>query len=578
MISILKLIVLIAITIIYYSIYLSITKEKYKSLFFITYISCISVFLYLCGMINILKIGEFFIIIFGFVLFLYRFKLIKQINFKKAFINYQTIFLLICAIWALFLTHNLGISHVDDYSHWYRICKMIYYENALPTNADLLYRTYPPGSAIWIYFISKFAGFNPLVCFLAQDLTVFACLQPFFLFIDEERTNLLHLVTIILGSIFICSLDETFYVLLVDSLVGLIPLCSWIIIYKKADVPFYILLFINIYTALIKSSAIVFSILIAVYYLINNKGKIKQFLALVICPIVLQFAYVIRSNIVYSNISSSAQALSLSRFMSIYNQKNASLVKDIIKFFIKSSTDFIDGIYQVKILWLCLFILLIVCILKRNINYTKVFIFSISSFIIYVIGLLLVYLFSMSLAEATGDWLACFDRYIGTISIFIFGIVYGLFISFINDNIKITAFIALPVILIIIFSSNFKFLYSFYNMDGYDDAIWKDLQAVADEEFVYNEKNIFAIFNVDDYNNKSFIIDKQIMQCYFRTIYVTGLSIEEMQNGSFNSWFASQVRSCQDLFTLRDYTKYLPIITKHINVKEYRPGFCNIEH
>ena len=127
----------------FYLSYRTFIKDN-PALFPILFIAGVSVISYVFGLVGLLKAGYFIVIVAGILLIpLAIFKQIKagNKNIFKLFMEPSLLFLLTGFIWAFVITRNVGLSHPDDFSHWYKICKVLHGDNAFPTNIDIRFTT-----------------------------------------------------------------------------------------------------------------------------------------------------------------------------------------------------------------------------------------------------------------------------------------------------------------------------------------------------------------------------------------------------------------------------------------------------
>ena len=66
---------------------------------------------------------------------------------KEAFSELSWLYMAIGIIWIFVITADLGVSHPDDFSHWFKICRIMHFESAYPSTPDLNFSTYPPATA-----------------------------------------------------------------------------------------------------------------------------------------------------------------------------------------------------------------------------------------------------------------------------------------------------------------------------------------------------------------------------------------------------------------------------------------------
>ena len=236
-------------------------KFKIKLEFGITFTICFIIsFLYLFSLINLLLPATLLIFILGIILgVLYvikrDFSLIKESKVSLIFS--------FCLIFILFFTlGDLKPLSFDNFSHWLLISKQTLDFNNLPDASNILtnYFEYPPGSTYFIYFCSLFLGKSEFCLFFSQTILEILLLLPLFVFVRESGKKILN-VTTILFIMFCLVIDIAVVDLLVDSLLGIIALSSFMFLYYyKDDLRKTLILLIpfNLALLLTKNSAIFF--------------------------------------------------------------------------------------------------------------------------------------------------------------------------------------------------------------------------------------------------------------------------------------------------------------------------------
>ena len=142
------------------------------------------------------------------------------------FLNNMSVFMILCCVWVYFLMKGSAPSHCDDFSHWYRICKIMDADRSLPSTPDLLYQYYPPGTALWIYFLTRFIPFSVPNCFRAQSLLNAYCIAALMSVIPQDaskKAKAAGFICVCTAAAVLCAMDITAYSLVVDGTLGLVP-------------------------------------------------------------------------------------------------------------------------------------------------------------------------------------------------------------------------------------------------------------------------------------------------------------------------------------------------------------------
>lgn len=434
--------VLIFMSILGYSILLFKKVNVKTELLPVIVFSSFIVILYFAALLNFMLIATLLLLIGGIITLIY-FIFTKKLSYgdiKNIFSPGIIIFIICCIVIIIFYRNSTLISY-DNFSHWALIVKQMWIDNRLPnfSNDLITFRSYPPGSALFIYFITTIVGKTEGNMLIAQNILSFSCMVTLFAFIRNKK-NLISYFIIILSSFVLSSFSTGMNSLLVDSLLPLIGLAQTsIILYYKDDLKKAAILSLPLTcsTLLVKNSGIFFVIFNAIFILIlfkinidKNKLNFKKdslvILGSIIIPFILLFLWSKHVKLVYTNdtLASSKHSMNLRYYIRTLIDKSSHDIKNICLIFFKR---FIDITSRVNIVLISWNILLIVSYILFGIfnkqKSNKCLLYLICGDIVYLLyhlGLLGMYLFSMPLNESLV--LASYERYASTILIYIIGI------------------------------------------------------------------------------------------------------------------------------------------------------------
>ncbi|MBO6113244.1 MAG: hypothetical protein J6P45_09390 [Lachnospiraceae bacterium] len=260
-------------------------KLKLSPYFFpISFISFASIIVYLGGLCNRLKDGGYAVIIIGLLAGAFGGLLLiksrKTIAVKSIIREPALWFLIISVIWAYVITGTMTISHADDFGHWYRLCKIMNYDGGFIDAPDLEYRTYVPGTAVWIFFVTRFIGFSIHKCFFSQSLIYIACGTACFCIFEKQcvdREKLLGCMSIAIGFVISLTLDVGVYELLVDAVVATVAFTELLLVARGKGRGVYLqFLLIMSFAALIKTSSILFCFFTVIVWAIKEGRKLNE--------------------------------------------------------------------------------------------------------------------------------------------------------------------------------------------------------------------------------------------------------------------------------------------------------------
>lgn len=591
-----------------YYFYYSMCWKKKSAYFPIIVVSWITFVMYIAGVLNCLKWGTFSVIFIGCFLllgiFLMAVKKKKLGLMKKAVLNSTIIYMLIGLTWLWVITRGVGLSHYDDFSHWYRICKMMHVENTYPSQPDMYFPSYVPGTATWVYFITRFISFSAENCLFAQAILILSCCAIFFSALGEKiekKCKILGFIYISMVSTILCAMNISIYSLLVDTVLALIPLAVVILIFNernRMDVKLYFSVLLGAcFTALVKTSGLllVFFIALAWFMNINQNDKRKNVKKniilsslLIIIPFLCTRLYINRSTEIYGNISETYQGVSLNRYLGIFSGKT---FQDVVGIFGKYMSEIFKGngmISQVKIIWICLsFMLIFYYILKyfhrkEAVWVKNILLYITSFFFLYNIGLLFTYMFSMGENEANSTYLASFYRYMGTASIFITGIVAFviLYISMNASAVKQKAMLAVSCIMfgilgMFLFDTGYIWGRDFeYQEENYTTEAWELCQKYVPENWEYNDHSYLVLWNSDDFQDSSKIW--WLMSAYLRSVHIETCNLEDLKQSNITEEQKSKMQQCDYLVTLGDFSSCVDVINEYVPVTNYKPGISEI--
>lgn len=193
--------------------------------------------LFVAGIINFLPLMVW-LVVAGGVLLLCReaAALIKSGGLPGAlrkFICPATVLLVLSVGAAALYLRGAVLDHIDDFTHWASIVKHMMRENALPGFKSVLitHQSYPPGSALFIWFILQFIGFGEPEMMLAQFILMMSCGCTLFALCGklEKPLNLLASALLVPGLLFLFSFSVPMFELPVDALLPVMALACTVV-------------------------------------------------------------------------------------------------------------------------------------------------------------------------------------------------------------------------------------------------------------------------------------------------------------------------------------------------------------
>ena len=579
--------------------------KRPAAFFPLIYISYSVTVLYLFGLTGHLKTGYYALIftgIFFLPVVIRNFKEELMSGLKEAFSELSWLYMAIGIIWIFVITADLGVSHPDDFSHWFKICRIMHFESAYPSTPDLNFSTYPPATATWIWYVTSLIGFSPAKCFFANSIINLAALNALFAAGKKREGILFRIVTFVFVSVMsvvLCSMSLGTYCLLTDIPLGLVPLAMvfWIENTKEDEEmkDIVILILMMTFESLIKIPGLMFMGFAYVCWLKSRKrvtlteSKLKSLLKLIpaIIPLVLFYAYIFRANHVYGKIELSGQGFSLTRYLGMFLNKTGDQVTAIIgRFFYEVFVLTGDVSMQIRAVWAGIILSVIGCVVLWKIEdkhfkeVRKVLIRTVIFVAVYMAFMLLTYVFSMNAAEANSTMLNCFYRYTGTVAIFVWGILGYTFFNVFSErkgkagNIGITLLISSVIITgLSMFHLGYITGFDRYiNVENFTTAGWDLCTKYAEERTKYNEDSYFVIYDENDIKDTYPAKVRLIGTVYFRSNNVYTYTLSELEKGQVEEKDMEKIRNCRYLVTMGDFSSRLDTIGRYVNVDGYKPG------
>lgn len=379
--------------------------------------------MFLAGILNVMKEIAIIICFCGLLL---SFLSVYEKESVRCVISAGTIFFGITCIFFVALLYGDKFTNYDNFSHWALVLKVLMRENRFPNfmDTDIMFQSYPLGSASFIYYVCKILGVHAeWLQMYAQAMLMSGILVSLFAFSKKWQSNLL----LGMGNIILLAGNTSITALLVDSLLPIIALggIAFCIYYKNnlQDKLWWIIPYITFLIS-VKNSGIFFVIVILIYALTvlkNDKKSLKQWFCVMLSPLLILLLWQKHVKLVFDNGLMAKHSMSFSNFESVFEKKGWESITTI--FF-----QVIENTFSVSnhILIIVIFIFLLWLFEQRqkekvNKNSIKEIACIIAfSYMAYQLSLLGMYLFTMPLEEAVV--LASYSRYHDTILLFAAGI------------------------------------------------------------------------------------------------------------------------------------------------------------
>lgn len=413
------------------------TKLKLQTEFVPVFVfSAIGCAVYFFGLAGYLFPGSVILLVIGAILsgvFIYG--IIDKKQYQQIRLS---LFGVAFAIGSVYFFHGLFISrliHYDNFSHWALVIKQMLSTNAFPDASSALidFKNYPLGTSSFIYFFCRFTVNSQPVMLMAQGILIFSCFYAMFGIIEETKRFLLY-AFLASGCSLLSLFNATIRItnLLVDFLLPVYALVLLAIAYryqrniKKACIlmaPIAGLLMI------VKNTGIIYGgvgFLFLLYLWIKNREKSlwKSGLMIIFSIGTAMIPYILWSwhvKVAFQGIKNKFD-ISAGNIQNVNGGKTPEEVRQIISLFLKSVFDITSrptmGVIVFNIMAIISSIFA-VTVLKKRWNLWKAVIALDLILMVYYLGILALYIFSMPTDEAMR--LAGFERYASSIVVLFVG-------------------------------------------------------------------------------------------------------------------------------------------------------------
>ncbi len=569
-------------------------RSKLPTCFFpVTLVSGISTALYAFGFFSALKIGSYAILLGGLALLvLCR----KHLKLREFFSDWSILFCLAAGVWLYVITRGATLSHWDDGSHWYRICKSIYVEGAFPTTPDIMYYNYVPGCQLWVYFVLRFIDFSTANCMFAQGLINIACVATLFAGMRGAKTRTekcFFLAMIAAAGVTLCAMDIGTYALLVDLQLGLTAMALLILLLDQGGERGVLIPAALVFTflLLVKNSAVFFAGMIFLWAIIRHRWRGKQLVknavGLVGIPMLLRAAYTVRAGIVYAGAAASPQMMSLERFLQMLALKDADTLRLFTGRFLSKLIIGDTGQVAAVYISIVLLALLVLC-LRSEKKYEAAYqirqslVMGLVMLFAYVVMLYCTYLFTMTVNETTS--VNGFYRYYGSMVIVFAGMT--VYMSMANAaRVRLGGegtprIYALGMLLFAVLAMpgaySKRYIWGqdkFFMPDPYGTSFWYTMEYNLPESRNYSDAEYVVLWDADDFSDS--VLYKQGVEynvgAWLRADHVIAISADDLKRGMTQEQ-VNALHACDRLVFMSDMSDERELLSPYITTSDLSVG------
>jgi len=418
--------------------YMFMLRGRIRSEFSLAFLfSCIASAMVIAGMLNILNEAAWLIFIGGILCLIVTvikwLKANKENNISVVFrqitgkLSFELIFFAASSLLLLLGIYGRKFVHYDNFSHWALALRSIIANDSFPNFQDhlILFPQYPLGSAGFIYYVVNIAGLDSeWLQMYAQAILMLGLSMGLFCFARKVENKLFTALAIL---ILLCS-NISFSDLLVDTL---LPLCAlsafglsvYLCTGKYEGRAFYQLIPMLLLLVSIKNSGLLFFAFVLVYlakYMLLEKRAYKEFAVLSASPALLCWLWQKHVDQVFYNGLDTKHSINAGHLQAVFSEKSAENIAHISKAMLEKCFSVENSFLFILVVLIALWIA--VTYFKRDKAYTRsLLVLMFVYYIVYQLGTLLMYLFSMPVGEAM--YLAEYDRYHKTVLIYLAGML-----------------------------------------------------------------------------------------------------------------------------------------------------------
>ena len=362
------------------------------------------------GILNCLKPVFILLFVIGLILVTY-YLITEKKDFVIKYINEGYIFFFCAVCICLLAVKGKVFIDYDNFSHWGLVVRNMLRTDRFPNFQDtiILFQSYPLGSSVFIYFFSKIISQSESVQMLAQCYMMLSFILPLFKY--GKNNKVFHIVILSVFTNFIFCYNTKITTILVDTLLPLEGMAAVFFIFseciKKKEKGEKVSLLCAIpflCTAIqIKNSGVFFvalSCVVIITAVIRYKMDWRSGAAACISPFISLYLWQAHCAYVFSAGLTTKHAMSISNYINNFSsktQEDITVILEKIRSILVGGKEFFFLIGFLVVVT----VLSVIFIRQGYKRIIEVWAVCVSIYVIYMLGMFFMYLFSMPTAEAT---------------------------------------------------------------------------------------------------------------------------------------------------------------------------------
>lgn len=375
--------------------------------------------LFLAGLWNLLPEAAGMLYLLGFLGLFLRVFQEKSLVFLRKYADFGYAALLMILMGSALAVRGKMFLQYDNFSHWALVVREMLINNRFPNFADTLihFQEYPLGSAAYIYYFAHWVGTTEPLQMLAQAYAIAAAILPLFSRVTGRKPLC---CAALLGFVwFVFDYNTAITDLLVDTLLPMVGMCALLFAVTHCKggcgkFELFCAACYSIWLVQIKNSGIFFLlpvVLVIVPYAHRQKNRLPS-LACLLAPLVSLTLWQKHCAYVFPAAASTTHAMTLSNYQVTLQGKSPDEILTICRSFLTFAATY-RGLWLTVIF--CAVLGGLVFLLNRPMrkDFIRIALFSAGLYLVYQLGNLGMYLFSMPTVEALH--LGGVERYTKTI-------------------------------------------------------------------------------------------------------------------------------------------------------------------
>lgn len=398
-----------------------------------------TLFIFLAALLNVMEAAAWAAVLIGAALFI-------RMLVKRSRVPVCAELIALVAVCALLWLRYRGalLMQYDDFSHWGTMARYMLTFNRLPdAGAEVIgFQSYPPASALWIYYVCRFFGGGEGMMLAAQAWLVAAAALPLWGLGAQRRRFAAGVVTALVALAMLSVFQGTAS-LMVDNLIAAISAgAAAMALYRSEDGRSCVLWLAPVLSVccLIKDSGILFAAVVFAMVVILRKRrgvKLSHTALLASAPVACRLLWLLHTRLAFPSAQSTRHALSIENFRHMGADKSIGDILDIGARLARALLSPDNQILQVLLLTL------ICCALgaayralvqKRRVRIARealLLVGGAATALIYSVSLWCMYTFTLSLSNALD--LVALERYASTCALFLYGLLAAYMITALNE-------------------------------------------------------------------------------------------------------------------------------------------------